>query len=103
MIPRHKVFHIVLFVLALNFLIGCPTAHALTPDTLQLSCSVSSSVDLKKKYSQSQYGQESSPTFFLSSQHTAFFLPASNRLCMQAAFFLVNCPAPFETSMRLNL
>jgi hypothetical protein len=92
----------VFFIVALNFLIGCPAANALTGDTLQLSCSVSSSVDLKRKYCQSQYGQESSLSFALNSQHDAFFLPASNRLCMHAAFPLVNNPTPFETSMRLN-
>lgn len=103
MIPRHKIFHIVFFVLALNFLLGCPTANALTGDTLHLSCSVSSSADVKKKYCQADTKHENTPSFVLTAQYTLFFNPAPNRRCIRTAFPLSNIPTPFETSMRLNL
>jgi hypothetical protein len=103
MIPSHKLFHIVFFIVALNFLIGCPTANALTGDTLQLSCSVSSAIELKKKYCQSHLKQAISPSPVLHSPHNLFSAPASNRLCLLAAFPLVNTSSPFEASVRLNL
>ncbi len=103
MIPRHKVFHIVFFIVALNFLFGCPGAIALTGDTLHLSCSVSSHADSKKNYCQTQHKQKSGTSYALNVQYTLFSPSAPNRPCFGAPFPFVTIPTPFENSMRLNL
>jgi len=103
MMPKHKVFHIVFFIVAINFLFDCPAASAFTEDTLQLRCSVSSVAELKKKYCQSHLKHGGSPLPVLPSPHNLFSEPASNCLCILAAFPLVNTYSPFQTSMRLNL
>ncbi|MBN2106117.1 MAG: hypothetical protein JW832_01720 [Deltaproteobacteria bacterium] len=96
-------FHIVFFIVAINFLFDCPAANAFARDTLQLRCSVSPASELKKKYCQSHFKQDISPLPVLPSPHDLFSFPASSRFCVHAAFPLVNIPTPFETSVRLNL
>jgi hypothetical protein len=103
MIPRHKVFHTLLFIVAINFLFGCPIANTFTENKAQLSCSVASQTELKKKYCQAHFKQDHSPSPVLNSAQNLFSASTSNRPCMRAALALVSSSAPFKTSMRLNL
>jgi len=101
--PKHKIFHVVLFIAAINLLFGCPRASAFTENTLQLSCSVFSRAELKKKYCQAHFKQDISPSPVLNSAQNLFSTPASNRLCISELLPLINSPSPFQVSMRLNL
>ncbi|MCX5900826.1 MAG: hypothetical protein NTX06_08855, partial [Proteobacteria bacterium] len=84
-------------------LFDCPRANAFIENKAQLSCSVYSPVELKKKYCQAHFKQDINPSPVLNSEHNLFSSSASNRLCMRAALPLVNTSAPIKTSMRLNL
>jgi len=103
MMPRHKIFHIVFFIVAINFLFGCPTAYAFTENKAKLSCSACSQVELKKKYCQSHFKLDINPSAILHSSQTSFLAPASDHLLIWAAHHQGANRAPFTTSMRLNL
>lgn len=48
--PRHNIFHTVIFILAFNFLTDCPYIGTLVDTQVELNCSISSHGELKKKY-----------------------------------------------------
>jgi len=103
MIPKHKIFHTVLFIAAINVLLCCPSAHALVENTLQKSCCVSSHVELKKQYCQTRCKQDNYHLLILHSVHDLFSASVSIRHCIRTALPLVNITSPFQDSMRLNL
>ena len=103
MMPRHKIFHTLLFIVAINFLFGCPIAHALTENKAQLSCSMASQTEFKKRYCQAHFKQDINPSSVLNSAQTLFFTPTSDRLLIRAAQHQGTDCALFTTSMRLNL
>jgi len=103
MIPKYKIFHTVLFIVAINLLFCCPRAHALVENRLLKSCCVSSHVELKKQYCRTRCEQAICHLLILHSVHNLFSAPDSIRHCIRTALPLVNTPSPFQASMRLNL
>lgn len=103
MIPKHALFHIVLFIVAMNGLFCCPGTHAFVEDTLQKSCCVFSHAEVKKKYCQAPCKHDITPSAILHPAQDLFSAPASNRLCVGVVLPPVNTPSPFQGSMRLNV
>jgi len=103
MMPKHKVFHIVFFIVAINFLFACPCVIALIENKAQQSCSLYSSAELKKKLCRAHLEQLINPSTIVHSGKTLFLAPAVGRLGIPAAHQQDSNFAFFITSMRLNL
>jgi hypothetical protein len=103
MIPKHKIFHTVLFIAAINVLLCCPSAHALVEHALQKSCCVSSHVELKKQYCQTRCKQDKCHSLIVHSVHDLFSATVAIRHSILTAHPLATIPSPLQASMRLNL
>jgi hypothetical protein len=103
LMPKHKIFHTVLFIAAINLLLCCPSAHALVENTLQKSCCVSSPVELKKHYCQTRCKQDIYNSLILHAVHDLFSAHVAIRHCIRTAHPLTTIPSPLQASMRLNL
>jgi hypothetical protein len=103
MMPKHKIFHTMLFIVAINVLFCCPRAHALVENTLQKSCCVSSHVELKNHYYQTRCKQDINHSLILDSAYNVFSVSVSIRHCLRPALPPVSDTSLFKASMRLNL
>ena len=103
MMPSHKVFHTVLFIVAINFLFGCPKCKCLYWEQSATKLQRGFSNGIKKKYCQAHFKQDISPSPVLNLAQTLFLAPASDHLLIRAAQHQGTDCALFTTSMRLNL